>query len=31
MNFQAFFDGKVFDAYQYMGAHLQDGGVVFRT
>ena len=31
MDFQAFFDGNVFDAYKYMGAHLQDGGVVFRT
>ena len=31
MNFQKFFEGDVFDAYKYMGAHPQDGGVVFRT
>ena len=31
MDFQKFFEGDVFDAYKYMGAHLQDGGVVFRT
>lgn len=31
MDFQKFFDGDLFDTYKYMGAHVQDGGVVFRT
>ena len=31
MDFQKFYDGDLFDAYKYMGAHVQDGGVVFRT
>lgn len=31
MNLQKFYDGESFDAYEYFGAHIQDGGVVFRT
>ncbi len=31
MNYQDFFDGNVFDAYKYFGAHMQDGGVIFRV
>lgn len=31
MNLQKFYIGEAFDAYEYYGAHLQDGGVVFRT
>ena len=31
MDFQKFFDGDLYDAYKYFGAHVQDGGVVFRT
>ena len=31
MNLQNFYDGESFDAYEYFGAHIQDGGVVFRT
>ena len=31
MNLQKFYTGKAFDAYEYFGAHLEDGGVVFRT
>ena len=31
MDFQKFFDGNMFDAYKYMGAHPENGGVVFRT
>lgn len=31
MNLQKFYMGESFDAYEYFGAHLQDGGVVFRT
>ena len=31
MDFQKFFDGDLYDVYKYMGAHVQDGGVVFRT
>ena len=31
MDFQTFFDGNIFDAYKYMGAHPEKGGVVFRT
>lgn len=26
-----FYTGKVFDAYKYMGAHIEEDGVVFRT
>lgn len=28
---QAFFDGKVFDAYRWFGAHLEGDTAVFRT
>lgn len=31
MNLQKFYMGEAFDAYEYFGAHLKDGGVVFRT
>ena len=31
MNLQKFYMGECFDAYEYFGAHLKDGGVVFRT
>lgn len=31
MNLQKFYMGECFDAYEYFGAHLEDGGVVFRT
>ncbi len=31
MNLQKFYTGEVFDAYEYFGAHKEDGGVVFRT
>ena len=31
MNLQKFYMGEAFDAYEYFGAHLEDGGVVFRT
>ena len=31
MDFHGFYTGKVFDAYQYLGAHITDSGVVFRT
>ena len=31
MNLQKFYTGEVFDAYEYFGAHPEDGGVVFRT
>ncbi len=31
MNLQKFYMGEVFDAYEYFGAHSEDGGVVFRT
>ncbi len=31
MDFQAFYDGKVFDAYRYLGAHPDRKGVTFRT
>lgn len=31
MNLQAFLDGQSFDAYEYFGAHLEKGGVRFRT
>lgn len=31
MDLHQFYIGKTFDAYEYMGAHIQDGGVVFRT
>ena len=32
MDFQAFYEGRAFDAYEYLGAHPQlDGGVVVRV
>ena len=31
MDFHGFYTGKIFDAYQYLGAHITDAGVVFRT
>ena len=31
MNLQKFYMGESFDAYKYFGAHMEDGGVVFRT
>lgn len=31
MNLQKFYMGEAFNAYDYFGAHLEDGGVVFRT
>lgn len=30
MRLQDFYEGKTFDAYTYFGAHVQDGGVIFR-
>lgn len=31
MNFKEFYEGKVFDAYHYFGAHLKENGVIFRV
>ena len=31
MNLQKFYMGESFAAYEYFGAHLEDGSVVFRT
>lgn len=31
MNFYEFYTGKNFDAYKYLGAHMTENGVVFRT
>lgn len=31
MNLHKFYIGESFDAYEYFGAHSEDGGVVFRT
>lgn len=31
MDLQKFYTGESFDAYEYFGAHPEDGGVVFRT
>ena len=31
MNLKKFCDGNAFDAYEYFGAHLENGGVMFRT
>ena len=31
MDFQKFYMGDVYDAYKYLGAHIEDDGVVFRT
>ena len=32
MDFYGFYTGKIFDAYQFLGAHTESaGGVTFRT
>lgn len=31
MNYYGFYTGQIFDAYEYLGAHLENGGVTFRT
>ncbi|MGN0620508.1 MAG: 1,4-alpha-glucan branching protein GlgB [Porcipelethomonas sp.] len=31
MNMQEFYDGKAFDAYEYFGAHKENGKIIFRT
>ncbi len=31
MDFYGFYTGKIFDAYQFLGAHIEAGGVAFRT
>ena len=31
MDLYGFYTGKIFDAYQFLGAHLTDQGVIFRT
>lgn len=31
MDFYGFYTGKIFDAYEYLGCHLVEGGAVFRT
>jgi len=31
MDFYGFYTGQIFDAYQYLGAHLCNNGVIFRT
>ena len=31
MDFYGFYTGKIFDAYQFLGAHIEEEGVVFRT
>ncbi|MCI9124861.1 MAG: 1,4-alpha-glucan branching protein GlgB [Eubacterium sp.] len=31
MDFYGFYTGKVFDAYEFLGAHLEKNGTVFRT
>lgn len=31
MDFYGFYTGKIFDAYQYLGAHVEAKGVTFRT
>lgn len=31
MDIYGFYAGKVFDAYKYMGAHIENDQVVFRT
>lgn len=31
MDFYGFYTGKIFDAYQYLGAHVEEKGVTFRT
>ena len=31
MDFYGFYTGKIFDAYKYLGAHVEEKGVTFRT
>ena len=31
MDFYGFYTGKIFDAHQYLGAHVTESGAVFRT
>ena len=31
MDFYGFYTGKIFDAYQFLGAHPEANGVIFRT
>ena len=31
MDFQKFYMGDIYDAYNYLGAHIEEKGVVFRT
>lgn len=31
MDFYGFYTGKIFDAYEYLGAHRQENGITFRT
>ena len=31
MDFYGFYTGKIFDAYKFLGAHVEETGVVFRT
>ncbi|MBM6717300.1 1,4-alpha-glucan branching protein GlgB [Gemmiger formicilis] len=31
MDFYGFYTGQIFDAHEFLGAHLQPGGTVFRT
>ena len=31
MDFYGFYTGKIFDAHEYLGAHVQDDGTTFRT
>ena len=31
MDYYNFYTGKEFEAYQYLGAHIANGGVTFRT
>ena len=31
MDYYGFYTGKEFTAYEYLGAHIQENGTVFRT